>query len=285
MSSERVLRASTGVLIGVSLFSAGAFAQQAGQEGQEEIKEVTITGSRVITDNLRSPTPITSVSVDEIAKTTPSDIPDALNKLPTILGGRTPRTQGNASTNNGGNVLSLRNFGAARTLVLLDGHRVPSSNQDGSVNVDILPQMLVSRVDIVTGGASAIYGSDAVAGVVNFVLDKKYTGFKIKADTGISKYGDAEEGQVAAAWGTELFGGRGHFEDVGALPCSGHGADQRAALRGGRTGLAARQATVRRVTPSSISPTRASSTAGCSATSIAEQPAPTTTIPSTSRAS
>src|SRR5581483_9840016 len=119
---------------------------------------------------------------------------------------------GNASTNNGGNVLSLRNFGPSRTLVLLDGHRVPASNQDGTVDVDILPQMLVSRVDIVTGGASAIYGSDAVAGVVNFVLDKKYTGFKFKADGGISNYGDGAEGQIAAAWGTDLFDGRGHFE-------------------------------------------------------------------------
>jgi len=209
MNSNRVLRASIAALIGTASFSAGVSAQQA---DQEEIKEVTVTGSRIITDNLRSPTPITSVSMDEIAKTTPSDIPDALNKLPEILGSRTPRTQGNASTNNGGNVLSLRNFGASRTLVLLDGHRVPSSNQDGSVNVDILPQMLVSRVDIVTGGASAVYGSDAVAGVVNFLLDKKFTGLKVKADVGISEYGDGQEGQFGVAWGTELFGGRGHFE-------------------------------------------------------------------------
>src|SRR5690349_3856634 len=141
MSENRLLRASIAALLGTASFSAGVHAQQA---EPEEIKEITITGSRVITDNVRSPTPITSVSMDEIAKTTPSDIPDALNKLPEILGGRTPRTQGNASTNNGGNVLSLRNFGPSRTLVLLDGHRVPTSNQDGSVNVDILPQMLVS---------------------------------------------------------------------------------------------------------------------------------------------
>jgi outer membrane receptor protein involved in Fe transport len=208
MSSNRFLRASIAALIGTA-FSAGAAAQQA---EQEELSEVTVTGSRVITDNLKSPTPITSVNVEEIAKTTPSDIPDALNKLPEIMGGRTPRTQGNGSTNNGGNVLSLRNFGVSRTLVLLDGHRVPASNQDGTVNVDILPQMLMSRVDIVTGGASAIYGSDAVAGVVNFVLDKHYTGFKIKADTGLSGYGDGQESQLAAAWGSELFGGRGHFE-------------------------------------------------------------------------
>jgi iron complex outermembrane receptor protein len=187
-------------------------AQSPAQGDSDEIAEIIVTGSRIITDNLRSPTPITSVDIEEIAKTTPSDIADALNKLPEILGGRTPRTQGNAGTNNGGNVLSLRNFGVSRTLVLLDGHRVPPSNQDGTVNVDILPQMLVSRVEIVTGGASAIYGSDAVAGVVNFVLDKDFTGFKFKTDAGISKYGDGEEGQIAAAWGTDLFGGRGHFE-------------------------------------------------------------------------
>jgi len=216
MSSHRYLRASIAALIGTTSFSA-AIAQQTERAGEDELEEVTVTGSRVITDNLKSPTPITSVGVDEVAKTTPSDIPDALNKLPQMLagggapGGRTPRTQGNASTNNGGNVLSLRNFGASRTLVLLDGHRVPTSNQDGSVNVDILPQMLISRVDIVTGGASAVYGSDAVAGVVNFILDKQFTGLKFKADVGISEYGDGEEGQFGAAWGTELFGGRGHF--------------------------------------------------------------------------
>jgi outer membrane receptor protein involved in Fe transport len=180
-------------------------ASSAGDEG------ITVTGSR-INNNRNSPTPITAVSVTEMAQTTPSDLADGLNKLPQIIGGRTPRTQGNGSFNNGGNVLSLRNFGPSRTLVLLDGHRVPAANQDGTVNIDTLPQMLVSRVEIVTGGASAIYGSDAVAGVVNFVLDKDFTGLLIKADAGISKYGDGEEVQFGVAWGTDLFGGRGHFE-------------------------------------------------------------------------
>jgi iron complex outermembrane recepter protein len=178
----------------------------------EELSVVTVTGSRIITENVRSPTPITSVNISEVALTTPSDTADALNKLPDIIGGRTPRTQGNASTNNGGNVLSLRNFGPSRTLVLLDGHRVAPSNQDGTVNIDILPQMLVSRVDIVTGGASAIYGSDAVAGVVNFVLDKRFTGLSLKADVGESKYHDGSEYQLGAAWGKDLFDGRGHVE-------------------------------------------------------------------------
>jgi iron complex outermembrane receptor protein len=175
---------------------------------------ITVTGT-LITNNENSPTPITAVETAEMAVTTPSDIADGLNKLPQIIGGRTPRTQGNGSTNNGGNVLALRNFGASRTLVLLDGHRLPASNQDGTVNVDTLPQMLVSRVDIVTGGASATYGSDAVAGVINYVLDKDFTGLSVKADFGISDYGDGEQWQVGAAWGTDLFDGRGHFEVSG----------------------------------------------------------------------
>jgi outer membrane receptor protein involved in Fe transport len=178
----------------------------------EEMGVITVTGSRTITDVLKSPTPITSVNIAELAVTTPSDTADALNKLPSIIGGRTPRNQGNGSTNNGGNTLSLRNFGPARTLVLLDGHRVAPSNQDGSVNIDVLPQMLVKNVDIVTGGASAVYGSDAVAGVVNYMLDKNFTGLTAKGDFGMSQYSDGDQYQLGAAWGTSLFSDRGHFE-------------------------------------------------------------------------
>jgi iron complex outermembrane receptor protein len=214
MSANRFVRASIAAIIGTTVpFYAGAAAPD---DVEEELEEVTVTGSRVITDNVRSPTPIAALDVAEANRTTPSDIADALNKLPQIVaggggGGRTPRNQGNGSTNNGGNTLSLRNFGASRTLVLLDGHRVAPSNQDGTVNIDTLPQMLVERVDLVTGGASAVYGSDAVAGVVNYVLDKNFTGFKLQADAGISKYGDGEQGQFGVAWGTPVLGGRGHF--------------------------------------------------------------------------
>src|SRR4030095_833373 len=169
MTSWNLRRASL-IALGVSaaLGNASAWGQAAGQKDEgEEMGVITVTGSRTITENVRSPTPITSVEIEEIAVTTPSDTADALNKLPTIIGGRTPRTQGNGSTNNGGNVLSLRNFGPPRTLVLMNGHRIAPSNQDGSVNIDLLPPMGVERGDSVAGGASAIYGSDAVAGVVN----------------------------------------------------------------------------------------------------------------------
>jgi outer membrane receptor protein involved in Fe transport len=198
------------LLGGISL--AALLAAPAWGQATDTLETVTVTGSRVITDTTLSPTPITTLSTEQLQVTTPSDIPDALNKLPNILGGRTPRTQGNGSTNNGGNTIALRNFGASRTLVLLDGHRVPASNQDGTVNIDTLPQVLMEKIDIVTGGASAVYGSDAVAGVINFVLDKKFTGFKFNLNAGISNYGDGAEHQAELAWGTDLFGGKGHFE-------------------------------------------------------------------------
>jgi iron complex outermembrane receptor protein len=206
MSNTRVNKLALMCAASVVALTTAAHAQSTATES------VTVTGSRIISDITLSPTPITAVSTEQLQQTTPTNIPDALNKLPVFIGGRTPRSQDNGSRNTSGNVLSLRNFGVSRTLVLLDGHRVPASNFDGSVDVDTLPQMLMSRVDVVTGGASAVYGSDAVAGVVNFILDKKFDGFKYNINAGISKYGDAAEQQLGIAWGTDLFGGRGHFE-------------------------------------------------------------------------
>ena len=195
----------------VVALTAGARAQQqAANDATPE--QVTVTGSRVISDITLSPTPLTVVTSDQLSATTPTDIPDALNKLPDFIGGATPRSQNNGQNDNSANTVNLRNLGAIRTLVLLDGQRVAPSNRDGTVDVDSLPQMLMSRVDVVTGGASAVYGSDAVAGVVNFILDKDFNGFKYDVNAGISKYGDAAEEKIGFAWGTDLFGGRGHYE-------------------------------------------------------------------------
>jgi iron complex outermembrane receptor protein len=176
------------------------------------VERVVVTGSRVITDATQSPTPLTIVSTEALEATTPSDLPDALNKLPVFQGSTTSRGTNNASVNSAGNVLNLRNFGAQRTLILLDGHRVAASNANGTVDVDSLPQMLVERVEVVTGGASAVYGSDAVTGVVNFVLDKHFNGIKAEANSGISTYGDAASYNLGLAAGTDLFGGKGHIE-------------------------------------------------------------------------
>lgn len=202
-----------------SLFSYPACAQPAsGQSGGGQgaqalaVESVVVTGSRVISDIANSPTPLTVVTTEQLLKTTPSNVADALNKLPIFQGSATQRNAGNAGGNGGGNFLNLRRFGAQRTLVLLDGMRYTPSNANGSVDVGSLPSMLISRVDVVTGGASAVYGSDAITGVVNFILDKNFEGVKYEANGALSDYGDGASYKVGVAAGTSLFGGRGHIE-------------------------------------------------------------------------
>jgi outer membrane receptor protein involved in Fe transport len=182
------------------------------QSAATNVESITVTGSRVISDAANSPTPITIVSTEQLQATTPTNLPDGLNKLPIFYGSQIIGRAGDGTSNLASNVLNLRNFGSQRTLVLLDGHRAPPSNANGTVDIDTLPQMLVQRVDVVTGGASAVYGSDAVTGVVNFILNKKFDGVKIDTNTGISNYGDAFGYKYAMAAGTSLFAGRGHIE-------------------------------------------------------------------------
>lgn len=205
----RVSKLRVALLCATSVIAASQASQA--QNG-ENTESVTVTGSRIITSIVNSPTPLTLVTTEELLKTTPSTIPDGLNKLPIFQGSHSSTTTDNASKNNTANVLALRNFGEERTLVLFDGHRITPSHANGTVSIDILPTMLMSRVDVVTGGASAVYGSDAVTGVVNFVLNKKFTGIKLEANAGISTYADALSYQVGVAGGTPLFGGRGHVE-------------------------------------------------------------------------
>ncbi len=203
----------------IGLGSAMAAEANAPEEAEETTQtkvqpgaDIVVTGSRLLTNGNESPTPLTVVPIDTLQTTTPSTIPDGLVKLPVFGGGRGQGTINNAFSNNTGNFLALRNFGVVRTLILLDGRRVPPSSGDGTVDVNTLPQMLMQRVDVVTGGASAIYGTDAVTGVVNFVLDKKFEGVKAIAQRGISTYGDNPSWRAGIAAGTSLFGGRGHVE-------------------------------------------------------------------------
>jgi outer membrane cobalamin receptor len=186
-----------------SFSSLPAWAQGA----SESTESVIVTGSRVITNIANSPTPLTTVSAADLQQMTPTSVPDALVKMPMFSGSSFPRQAYQNLT-----ILNLRNFGANRTLVLMDGHRVTPSLQDGTVGIETLPMTLMTRTDVVTGGASAVYGSDAVTGVVNFILDKNFTGIKLDANGGISTYGDGASYKFDAAAGTQLFGGRGHFE-------------------------------------------------------------------------
>ena len=207
---------AVGLLAGVSasIMAGAAYAQAAADEAKgEALEEVVVTGSRVIQNGNNMPTPVTIVTTEQISQTNPSTVIDGLQSLPVFAGGRTTTSQpGNSSQNNGAHVLNLRNVGNTRTLVLFDGRRVPPTSPIGEVNVDIIPSMLLQRVDVVTGGASAVYGSDAVAGVVNFITDRNFNGFKADAHYGISELQDGKEIRIGVAGGMKLMDGRAHIE-------------------------------------------------------------------------
>jgi iron complex outermembrane receptor protein len=200
------------LMAGISAFAlaSGASAQT---EGQAPAADIIVTGSRVIANGNNSPAPVTVVSTEQLLKSQPSTVADGLNNMPIFASSRGQTTNvGNGGQNGAANVLNLRSLGALRTLVLFDGHRVPPTTPDQLVSVDMIPQMLLQRVDLVTGGVSAVYGSDAVTGVVNFIPDTSFTGLKVLAQSGISQRGDDHTFRAGAAWGTKFADGRGHFE-------------------------------------------------------------------------
>jgi len=172
---------------------------------------VVVTGSRIQSAAMDTPVPVNSISADQLWSMSAQSIPAGLAKLPVFAPVRGSDTASDGGYQPTGNYMDLYGLGPIRTLVLEDGHRVTSTYYDGTVDVNSLPQMLIQRVEVVTGGASAVYGSDAVSGVVNFILDKHFQGLKGVFQGGISTFGDAKSFRVGLAGGTDVFD-RGHFE-------------------------------------------------------------------------
>ncbi|MBC2665394.1 TonB-dependent receptor [Novosphingobium flavum] len=196
-----------------------AHAQTQQPAADSSSAEIIVTGSRVIQNGNDSPTPLTVVTTENLLAARPGNLAEAINDLPVFSG---PRTQASntgtsgaagapATSANAVNVINLRNMGLGRTLVLFDGHRMPPSTPDGFVDINTIPQMLLKRVDVVTGGVSAVYGSDGITGAVNFVTDTAFKGIKANAQMGISTYGDARSYDLGLAGGTDFADGRGHI--------------------------------------------------------------------------
>jgi iron complex outermembrane receptor protein len=180
------------------------------------MESVVVTGSRIVRDNDFASPPVTTFALEQMVRMAPSNLPNALNKLPIFAPAQTSISTAGGANGKGsrppGNFLDLRGLGPMRTLVLEDGHRMSATWFDGTMDVNTIPQLLMKRVDIVAGGTSAVYGSDAVSGVVNFILDHRFNGVKGLLQGGLSGYGDAPSYRGGLAAGTELFGGRGHIE-------------------------------------------------------------------------
>jgi outer membrane receptor protein involved in Fe transport len=219
----------TGSILAVAMISQAAWAQEQSIDGQAtpspaaplstgaanaSAETIVVTGSRLAVKGYTAPTPVTVVGVDRITALASSNLGDALVKLPSFRNLTAPTTA-LASTGSGGNLgaryLDLRGLGANRTLVLVDGRRFVPSSILGAFDSNLIPALMVKRVEVVTGGASAAYGSDAVSGVVNILLDTDFEGYRATVQQGIAQRGDAHSILLSAAGGIHFAGNRGRF--------------------------------------------------------------------------
>ncbi len=181
--------------------------EAAAAEGEEE---VTVTASRVNRKGFEAPTPTTMINADLIKVLGNTDMGSALSKMPSFQADQ--NSSRNPLGSSAGRVfVNLRNLGSQRTLVLMDGQRLAPSALTGQTDLNVVPVLLVDRVDVVTGGASAQWGSDAVAGVVNMITKKSLDGYLTDFSFGISDRNDNIEEHAGVAWGTDFAGDRGRF--------------------------------------------------------------------------
>jgi iron complex outermembrane recepter protein len=186
----------------VALAIAGAAPQLASAQDQEEI---IVTGSRVIQTGFDSPQPLTTINSEQISSLGIVNTGDVLRTLPQNTPFFTETNVGIGNFNVGAQLANLRGlnpFFGTRTLTLVDTKRVVPQTEGGAVDLTLIPSMLIERTEVITGGASAAYGSDAIAGVVNVILDKDLEGFKAQLDYGETGEGDGGDTHGSFAWGT-----------------------------------------------------------------------------------
>jgi outer membrane receptor protein involved in Fe transport len=210
------------IALAAGLVPATAYAQNAAQDqappqdrqdASADTGDIIVTGSRIARPNLDSVSPVTSITAAEIQQTGNISTGDVLNNLPALASTYSQANSTRFLGTAGLNLLDLRNLGPQRTLVLVNGRRHVAAdilNNAVSPDVNTFPTDLIERVDVVTGGDSAIYGSDAIAGVVNFVLKDKFEGVQLHAQGGLSQFGDAGSYYASVLAGKNFAGGRGN---------------------------------------------------------------------------
>src|SRR5690554_4531251 len=209
----RLLAASVASTLGIS----GAFVAPAhAQDGQEVLlEEVVVTGSRIVRRDYQSSSPIVTVERDAFEQQSGLNIESYLNQLPQYNPASSPSTtQGDVQITPVNSVgiasISLRGFGANRSLVLVDGKRAVPINSLMVTDINGIPSALIERVETITGGASAVYGADAVGGVTNFILRDDFEGLEIDLQYGGTEEGGGEESRISAVFGANLADGRGN---------------------------------------------------------------------------
>lgn len=215
---RRLALMSAGAAALMSMLVAGpALAQSAPRapssaSDDATVSEIVVTGTRIQTTGFTAPTPTSVIGEAQIQNNAQANIFATIVQLPSLQGssGSTTNTFSTSSGQQGLSSFSLRGLGTIRTLTLLDGQRVVGAYYTGVTDVSLFPQLLVKRVDVVNGGASASYGSDAVGGVVNFITDTRFEGLKGNIQAGVTTYGDNEQGLIQLAGGRSFLNDRLH---------------------------------------------------------------------------
>jgi outer membrane receptor protein involved in Fe transport len=196
--------------------AGAAYAQE-----ESNLEAVVVTGSRAALQGFQAPTPTAVIGSAAIEQQAVTNVATILNQNPAFKGTRSPQGTAQNQASPAQATADLRGLGGQRTLVLVNGKRTvpfaPSSNLSvpTAVDLNLFPTIMVDRVEVVTGGASAQYGSDAVGGVVNLLFKNRFSGLNVRAQYGISQYGDNQSGRIAAIAGTDFAGGKGHVTIAG----------------------------------------------------------------------
>jgi len=186
--------------------SIPAVAQTTNDESAP-VEEVVVTGSRIARTTFETPTPVTSIGEKELKAKAATSVIDLLDDVPALRPNRIAGSGRSIGTSN----FNMRSLGASRTLVMLDGQRLMDSSPVGGFDVNVIPAPLLARVDIVTAGASSVYGSDAVTGVVNLVLNNELEGGRVDAQYNVSSHGDKDTRSASVAYGSGFASDRGHM--------------------------------------------------------------------------
>ncbi|WP_462168128.1 TonB-dependent receptor plug domain-containing protein [Pseudoalteromonas lipolytica] len=211
MRNNSLLSASIKLALCSSIFSISSQVIAADQNNAETIDRIEVTGSRILREGAIAPAPVTVISGDDLVNTGAVNIGEALNKLPALGNTFSLSNSGRFIGTAGLNILDLRNMGTDRTLVLVNGKRhVSSSAGSQSVDTNTIPSTWVERVEIITGGASAVYGADAVTGVVNFILKKNIEGLSVSVTKGASELSDYNNEKATFSYGTNFAEDRGN---------------------------------------------------------------------------
>ena len=212
LQSDRV-RAAVAAVLGTALLAG--FTAQAFAADDAKLEEVQVTGSRIKrTTDFDTANPTTVVDADYFKNMGIVNVGDAIKSLPSNVSNNSPTTTGNANFFAGSTIANLRGlnpFFGSRTLNLVNGRRFVPTNQGDGVDLNFIPSILIERMDVVTGGASAAYGSGAISGVNNIFLARKLEGGKLDVDYGQSAHSDGKDRHIAAAFGSGFNEGRGHF--------------------------------------------------------------------------